>query len=56
MKTLTLILLGILFTSELANLSTELKTSKQIQLEQDQVKKVDSIALEIKKIELKIRN
>jgi hypothetical protein len=56
MKTLILILIGILFTNELSNLSTELKTPEQIKLEQSQLKKVDSIAIEIKKIELKMNN
>jgi hypothetical protein len=53
MKTFTLIVLGILFTSAL---STDLRTENQIKFEQEQVKKVDSIAVEVKKLERKIKN
>lgn len=51
MKTFALILLGILFTSAL---STELRTEQQIKFHEQQIKKVDSIAVEVNKLERKI--
>jgi hypothetical protein len=53
MKTFLLIILGILFTS---SLSTELRSKEDIRCQQMQERKVDSIAVEVKRLELKIKN
>lgn len=53
MKTFLLLIGGILFTS---SLTTDLRTKEDIQCQQMQEHKVDSIAVEIKKLECKINN